>query len=137
MKKTSRDIIVFQKSAGEEMKRVLLSGEDYELVELEKSHGTIKEVVEVLQFPELNGDMFKVIQLVTTLFEQRTGLTELMYGQTSHAYRSAEEANVKEQQLNVRPDDMVNKTEDWMGNVARSEALTARWLLDPQRDIKP
>lgn len=137
MKKSSRDIIVCQKSAGEEMKRVLLSGEDYELVELEKMHGTVKEVVEVLQFPEINGDMFKVIQLVTTLFEQRTGLSELMYGQTSHAYRSAEEANVKESQLNIRPDDMVNKTEDWMSNIARSEALTARWLLDPQRDIAP
>ncbi len=137
MKKSSRDIIVCNKSAGEEMKRVLLSGEDYELVELEKSHGTVAEVVQVLQFPEINGDMFKVIQLVTTLFEQRTGLSELMYGATSHAYRSAEEASVKENQLNVRPDDMVNKTEDWMSNIARSEALTARWLLDPQRDILP
>ena len=137
MKKSSRDILVCQKAAGEEMKRVLLSGEDYELVEIEKMHGTIKEMVQVLQFPEINGDMFKVIQLVTTLFEQRTGLSELMYGATAHAYRSAEEASVKENQLNVRPDDMVNKTEDWMSGVARSEALTARWMLDPQRDILP
>ena len=137
MKKSARDIIVCQKSAGEEMKRVILSGEDMELVELDKVHGTIKEVVEVLQFPNVNGDMFKVIELVTTLFEQRTGLSELMYGDTAHAYRSAEEANVKQSQLHIRPDDMVNKTEDWMTGIARSEALTARWLLDPQRDIAP
>lgn len=137
MKKSARDIIVCQKSMGEEMRRVLLSGEDMEMVEMDKSHGTIKEIVEILQFPNVNGDMFKVIELVTKLFEQRTGLSELMYGETSHAYRSAEEANVKQGQLNIRPDDMVNKTEDWMTQVARMEALAARWSLDPQRDIRP
>lgn len=137
MKKSARDIIVAQKSMGEEMKRVILSGEDMELVEIDKSHGAVKDVVEVLKFPEVNGDMFKVIELVTKLFEQRTGLSELMYGESAHAYRSAEEANVKQSQLHIRPDDMVNKTEDWMGQVARSEALTARWLLEPERDIAP
>lgn len=137
IKKSARDIIVLQKSAGEEMKRALLNGEDMELVEIEKSHGTIKDVVEVLQFPEINGDMFKAIEMVTTLFEQRTGLSELMYGQTAHAYRSAQEAQVKQGQMNVRPDDMVNKTEDWMTQVARNEALTARWMLEPERDILP
>ena len=138
MKKSARDILVVSKGASEDMRRALLSGEDFELVQLEKSHGkTIKEVVEVLQFPEINGDMFKVIEAVTHLFEQRTGLSELMYGETSHQYRSASEANVKERQLNVRPDDMNNKVEDWMTQVARMEALTARWMLEPERDIMP
>lgn len=137
MKKSARDIIVLQKSAGEEMKRAILNGEDMELVQIEKIHGTIKEMVEVLQFPQVNGDMFEVIKMITTLFEQRTGLNELMYGETAHAYRSAAESEVKESQLHIRPDDMVNKVEDWMGQEARMEALMERWLLDPQRDIEP
>lgn len=138
MKKSARDIIVIAKSASEDMRRALLSGEDFELVQLEKSHGkTIKEIVEVLQFPEINNDMFKVIEAVTKLFEQRTGLSELMYGETTHQYRSAEEANVKQGQLHVRPDDMNNKVEDWMTQVARMEALAARWMLEPERDILP
>lgn len=137
IKKSSRDIIVAQKSLGEEIKRVLLGGEDLELVQIEKSHGTIKEIVDILKFPEVNGDFFKAIEMVTHLFEQRTGLSELMYGETAHAYRSAEEANVKQSQLHIRPDDMVNKTEDWMSQIARLEALAARWQLDPKRDIEP
>ncbi len=137
MKKSCRDIIVAQKSMGEEMRRVILSGDDMELVEIEKSHGAIKDVVEILRFPEVNGDMFKVIEMVMHLFEQRTGLSELMYGESAHAYRSAEEANVKQSQLHIRPDDMVNKTEDWMTNIARAEALAARWMLEPQQDILP
>jgi hypothetical protein len=138
MKKSARDLLVIDKAASEEMRRALLSGEDFELVELSKSHNkTIKEVVEVLQFPNVNGDVFKVIEWVTHLFEQRTGLSELMYGESAHQYRSAEEANVKGQQLHTRTDDMVNKTEDWMSQVARMEALCARWELDPQKDIAP
>lgn len=137
MKKASRDIIVAAKSMGDEMKRVILSGEDMELVQLEKNHGTIKEIVEVLSFPPVNGDMFKVIELVTHLFEQRTGLSELMYGETSHAYRSAAEADAKQSQLKIRPDDMANKVEDWMTQAARQEALAARWHLEPERDILP
>ena len=137
MKKSARDLIVAQKSIGEDFKRAILSGEDMELVQIDKVHGTIKEVVEVLKFPEVNGDMFKTIELVTNLFEQRTGLSELMYGESAHAYRSAEEANVKQSQLHIRPDDMVNKCEDWMTQIARLEALNARWQLEPQRDIQP
>ncbi len=138
MKKSARDLLVVAKSANEDMRRALLSGEDFELIQIEKSHGkSIKEIVEVLQFPEINGDMFKVIEAVTHLFEQRTGLNELAYGETSHQYRSAEEAKVKQNQLSVRPDDMRNKVEDWMTQVSRMEALAARWLLEPQRDILP
>lgn len=138
MKKSARDILVVAKSASEDMRRALLSGDDFELVGLEHSHGkTLKEIVEVLQFPEVNGDMFKVIEAVTHLFEQRTGLNELMYGETSHAYRSAAEADAKQSQLHIRPDDMHNKTEDWMTQVSRMEALAARWLLEPERDILP
>lgn len=138
VKKSSRDILVLDKGVSEEMRRAILDGEDMELVSIEKSHGkSMKDVLNILTFPEVNGDMFKVIELVTHLFEQRTGLSELMYGETAHAYRSAEEANVKQSALHVRPDDMVNKTEDWMTQVARMEALIAKWQLEPDRDIAP
>ena len=134
--KTSRDFLVVAKHAGEELKRAILSGSDLELIELEKSHGTINEVVQFLQHPEFNADIWKVIAAISEVFDKRTGLTELMYGSTAQQMRSAEEAAVKADQLRVRPDDMANKVEDAMTDVARREALAARWNLEPQ-DVQP
>jgi hypothetical protein len=131
-----RDFIAIAKSAGEELKTAILRGTDYELVEIEKAHGTISEIVQFLQHPNFQGDIYKVIEAVTVNFEKRVGLSELMYGQTAAQLRSATEAQVKGTQMQVRPDDMANKVEDAMSEVARKEAFMARWHLDPQ-DILP
>jgi hypothetical protein len=131
-----RDLVAVAKSAGEELKRVLVEGTDYELIEIEKAHGTISEAVQFLQHPPFHGDIYKVIAAVEENFEKRVGLTELMYGQSSSQYRSAAEAQVKSDQLAIRPDDMANKVEDAMSEVARHEAFAARWNLDGT-DVMP
>jgi hypothetical protein len=51
---------------------------------------------------------------------------------TRAAYRSAAEAQVKSEQISVRPDDMASALEDAMSMLARREALAARWLLKPE-----
>jgi hypothetical protein len=130
IKTACRDIIVVSKAVSEEMKTAILSGTDYELVELEKAHGTVSEVVQFLQHPQFQGDIWKVIEAVEANFEKRVGLTELMYGSSTAQLRSATEANVKQSQMSVRPDDMANKVEDFMSQLARQEALTARWHLE-------
>ncbi len=66
------------------------------------------------------------------MFEKRTGLSELMYGQSSHQYRSAAEADVKQSQTSIRPDDMAKKVEKMAGKVASREALAARWHMTGQ-----
>lgn len=136
IKTSCRDFVVVAKSLNEEFKNTILSGKDYELIEIEKAHGTISELVQFLQHPQFNGDIWKVIQAVEQNFEKRVGLTELMYGTSANQLRSASEAQVKSDQLRVRPDDMANKVEDMMGKVARQEALCARWHLTGQ-DIQP
>jgi hypothetical protein len=73
---------------------------------------------------------------VTALFDRRDGLTELIYGMTRNKIRSAAEASVKAEQISVRPDDYANTLEDAMSDVARKEALMARWLVEPQ-DVAP
>jgi hypothetical protein len=136
MRNTCRDFIAIKRSAAEELKATILSGQDLSLLEIDHEHGTISEVVQFLQHPSMNGDIWKVIQAVEHNFEQRVGLTELMYGQTTRQLRSASEAKVKADQLRVRPDDMANKVEDAMTEVARKEAIAARWHLQPQ-DVEP
>jgi hypothetical protein len=86
----------------------------------------------VFQLPEVSPELWRIVDAVAQQFDKRVGLTELAYAMTSSQIRSATEANVKAEQLSVRPDDMANRLEDSMSLLARREALAARWLLRPQ-----
>lgn len=136
IKVACRDFLAMKKSLSEEIKSAILHGTDYELVEIDETHGTIKDVVEFLQHPPFQGDIWRVLQAVEENFEKRVGLTELMYGQSRVQLRSASEAQVKSDQLRIRPDDMANKVEDAMTDLARKEALACRWHLTGQ-DVAP
>jgi hypothetical protein len=136
----SRDFICIAKSAGEELKDRIKTGPDYTIIEVEAIHESIDKVVKFLQHPEFTPEIYKIIQGVTDNFEKRTGLTELMYGLSAKQMRSAQEAEVKGEQLTIRPDDMANKVEDAMSLLSRQEALTARWHLqgsDVQAPLGP
>lgn len=127
---TSRDFIAVKKSAGEEIKTALLEGRDLTLLELEADHGTITELVGFLQHPEINGDIWKVIDAVEHSFDKRVGLTELMYGDGGATQiRSAAEVTMRNQNMNVRPADMAKQVEAWATEVAANEALAARYHL--------
>lgn len=130
---TCRDFIAIDQSAVDDLVNTIMHGSDLSLIRIKKSMGkNIDEVVRFLQHPSFNGDVWRVVEMVMDLFDKRMGLTELMYGMSSASFRSAAEANVKRDQLNVRPEDMANKVEDAMSQVARQEALAARWHLQPQ-----
>lgn len=134
---TSRDFIAIRSIVSGEMKDRILHGKDLTLLEIEEAHpGSINEVVQFLQHPEINGDMFRVLELIRQSFERATGLTELIYGFSSKQMRSAEEAELKGEALQVRPEDMANKVEDAMSTVARKEAIAARWHLTAD-DVRP
>jgi hypothetical protein len=130
VRNTSRDFIAIKKEAGEEIKNAILEGRDLTLLELEASHGTISELIQFLQHPEVNGDIWKMIEAVEANFDKRVGLTELMYGQQGATQmRSAQEANIRNQNMNVRPDDMRKQVEGWMARVGAKEAVCARYHL--------
>lgn len=137
MQKTSRSFIGILKAASEEFKTKVLEGTDLELIEIESSLGrSINEIVQFLDHPEVHGDFIKVIEMVERNFEKRVGLNELMYGESARQFRSAEEASVKQSNLNIRPDDMANKVEDFATCVFRSQAIMARWHCD-SKDVTP
>lgn len=132
----SRDFIAVLKSASEDLKEKLKHGPDYTVIEVEQLHGSIDKVVGFLQHPGFNPEIYKVIEGVMQNFERRTGLTELMYGLSATQLRSAQEANIKSDNASIRPDDMAARVEDAMSDVARKEALAARWHLQGQ-DVQP
>ena len=137
VRNTTRDFIAIKKEAGEEIKSIILEGKDLTLIELESTHGTISELIQFLQHPEVNGDIWKMIEAVEANFDKRVGLTELMYGQQGATQiRSAQEAQLRNQNMNVRPDDMRKQVEGWMARVSAKEALAARYhLID--KDVQP
>jgi hypothetical protein len=122
------------KAAGDDLKSQILSHEEsgFSLVELSETLGkSVSDVVNIFQMPEVNPEIYKIVQAVSDMFDKRVGLTELMHGTTRAQYRSAAEAQVKAEQISVRPDDMANCLEDALSMAARKEALAARWLLRP------
>jgi hypothetical protein len=132
-----RDFLAILESADQDTKEAILHGRDYTLIRLKSTNpATIDQLVQFLQHPQMNGDIWQVLEAIKEEFEKRTGLSELVYGMSSRQMRSAEEASVKSDQISVRPDDMSNKVEDFSGEVAKNEALCTRWNISPT-DVKP
>lgn len=127
IRSTCRDFIAVPESLADDLAEQLLHGRDMELLKIKADHGDIAKLIHTIQFPTMNGDVWRVVEAVIQLFERRTGLTELVYGESATQLRSAEEAHLKGAQLQVRPDDMAQRVEDAMTAVARKEALAARW----------
>lgn len=138
LRNSCRDFVAIKKSAGEEIKTSILEGKDLTLLEIEEdSPGMISEIVQFLQHPAINGDVWRLIEAVEENFDKRVGLTELMYGGTGATQpRSAEEVSLRNQNMNVRPADMGKQVESWQARIAANEALAARYHLLPD-DVRP
>ena len=129
-------MIGVKKSATEDIKQQILADSKFgfKIVELEQALGAnINEVLSVFDTPQVNGDVWQILDRVMALFDKRTGLTELAYGQSVNQLRSATEAQVKSDAMNVRPSDMLDQVDYWSTQLARKEAMAARWLLKGRR----
>jgi hypothetical protein len=137
MRHSCRTFVAVKKSAPEEMKTAILNGRDLTMLEVEEQYQDVKEIVQFLDHPDVNSDIWKVIAAVEENFDKRTGLYELMYGnQGGTQIRSSYEAQVRSSNMNVRPDDMAKQVEAWMTEVAIKEGMCARWHLTAL-DIAP
>lgn len=136
---SSQTMIGVAKAADPDLKSKILEKAEngFKIVEISEAIGrNVNEVISVFQTPGVTTDMYQIISEVTALFDRRVGLTELIYGMTRASFRSAAEATVKSEQISVRPDDYASILEDALSEVARKEALLARWLIYPQ-DVAP
>lgn len=134
---TSRDFIACLKSAAEDLKSQILENRDLQLLEITSDHRSIAEVVQFMNHPPMNRDIWDVISDLERKFEQRTGMNELLLGGSpQRQIRSAEEAASRNSASSVRPDDMAKKVESWMSEVAEREAFASSLLLGPQ-DLEP
>lgn len=132
-------IVAVQKAADETIKEQLLAPSEggFKILELSELLGRrIEDIVSVFQMPQVTKDLWDIISAILDEFAKRTGLSELAFGMTRQSFRSAAEAQIKNENISIRPDNMANELEDCMSLLARREALAARWLLEPQ-DVAP
>ena len=135
IKNTLRDVVAVLKEMADQFKLTVLEGADLSMVELDTNNRNINECVQVLQFPQMNADVWRIIEAVEANFEKRVGLDEVR-GRSDTQPRSAAESQAKNQRQNIRPDDMAEKVEAWQTEVARKEAIIARMMLKPN-DVLP
>lgn len=134
---TCRNIVWAMKGVEDAVRVALESGKDLEVVSVNQaSMQDIKQVMGFLEFPQLNKDVWTILEANAINFDKRVGLTELMYGMSANQMRSAQEAAVKEDRISVRPDYMANKVEDFLSMAARMEALATRWKVEAD-DVRP
>lgn len=133
VQKRSRDFLAVPKSASEEIKRQILEGTDLTMIEVESmTNLPLDQIVKFIQHPEMYKGLFEVIAAVERNFEKRVGLNELMYGLQERQDRSATESKMKENFVNIRPDDMATQVEESMTDGFRKLALMARWHMTGQ-----
>lgn len=97
---------------------------------------SVKDVVDFLQAPDFNDSIWKMVSEVLEMIDKRTGLTDLMYGMSDKQIRSATEAENRESNTNIRPDDMATRVEEWLSETAMNEMIAGCWDLEYQ-DFEP
>jgi hypothetical protein len=139
---SSRLIVAAIKGAASEAVQKIRSGGMKEIIEIEagalNNFGGINNLIQVLQMPEMGFDLFRMINMVSAMFDKRTGLSELLYGMNpgGAASRTAADINVKSEMASVRPEYMSQQVEEWQTEVANLERIAAGWSVIGE-DIKP
>lgn len=120
-----QQIIGVMKGMVEDLQGLMQSNKSPLVVEMDFAGSVKKSVNEVIQFmnrPEINQDVPKTIDFIMRLIEQRTGLSDMMYGMNSGSNpRSAAEYQGKRDSVNIRPEYMQKCVADMQSEVADKE----------------
>jgi len=133
---SSRDFVAVLESAYADVEAKLKTGEDLTILKVKEVHQDISKVVSFLQHPPTNLDAWKIVEAISESFDRRVGLSDMLYGMASTQSRSSEDAQAKNQNVNIRPQWMQNKVEEWQRKVSHKERLVTRWYVEPS-DVQP
>ncbi len=133
---TSKDIIGVLKSQADKVREAFAEDSPQVLIELDQVNKNINEVIQVWQNRDVQFDVWRIIDSVMEQIERRTGLTDLVYGISQTQDRSAQASQSKNQQAQIRPDDMAGQVEKWQQQVAAAERLTLHTYVTGE-DLQP
>lgn len=119
-----QDILAVFKDRVKNLKELLRTEKGTVVIELNDSlDKSVADVLSFAQRPGVNGDVFKCIEFLFGLIEQRTGMVSQYYGGGGGSANSRSKAEWEGRQANVaiRPDFMRKCVGDWMSAVATKE----------------
>ena len=134
LRSTARDIIITSKLLEASVRDAITSQADQVVVACEgKQVAELDKLVHVLQFPTMQTDVWRTIDMVGRAFELATGMDPLLYGgEPNRQMRSSKEASVREQHVTNRPNDYADAVEEWNSQVARAEGQLTRMYVKPE-----
>lgn len=135
---SSRDFWAVAGPHVEHYTKYLKEGEDQTIIPTPIGVQDVRQAIQVLTQPETRYDVWKIIEMVSTLFDKRVGLTEFAYGRNEGGTqnRTAEETLAKSRAVGVRPDHMRRKVVVWQSLLSSLEAFCARWFVQG-KDVEP
>lgn len=139
VRSTCRDIVALPERLNDKQKATVRNEAQLDLEIMyvnDQQLEDIRKIFTVLQFPAMNGDLLKAIEMAELQFQKVTGLYEVLYGQTPQAYRSAQEAIVKDRNSRLRIDDMGREVVMWENINSRHEAICARFHVKPEQILQ-
>jgi len=132
-----RDIFVCSDALEEGIVEAMESGENFSIVKASGNPGLeMRKLIDILQFPPVNSDLWEVVRMVERQFERATGMTPLLSGaQPDSTPRSATDVRAREGHVTTRPDDFADMTEEWMSRIAAKEAQATRLYIPPPSEL--
>jgi hypothetical protein len=130
--KSCRDFITVLESARKNVEGVLAEGKDLDFLVLDDAmYKNINEVVQILQFPPANKDIWEVIDRLAASFDRRVGLSEIYaaLGQAGSPIRSATDSDNRQRTGSIRTNGMAMKVEQWQADCAKLEAFGLKWFV--------
>ncbi len=136
-----RDILGVFDAVGDEVEKVLKEPTHQAVIRLKNATGakSVSDLVSFLDRPSLNYEVFQMIQILSSNFDKRVGLTDLAYGLNPGgvASRSATDAKAKDEKLSQRPRHMLAKVTRWMSQAAILEKQCAFFQGVSGSDVRP
>lgn len=124
-----RQVVAYLKSASKEIESAFNSGVGNVYIPLDEVNNSINNVVQYLNKPGMNKDIWDAISYVSNMFDKRTGLVEFMYATQSTQDRSARTTAAKQEAASIRPEKMARDVAAWMTECAELERLLATFEL--------
>ena len=127
---TSRSILMVPEDAANELVKALKTGYDHEIVRLKERFPEIGQMVHELQFNPVNRDVWTIISAIKQEWEESTGLSSLLRGgEGAKMMRSSAEAQIRQSNSQIRPDDLRDCVTAFHSAIARKELVAQRTLL--------
>ncbi len=134
---TSRNLIIVSDTMAESLRKAIAEGVDQSVIPVDMGeYKRLEDMVKILDFPQVNKDIYTLIQMVQREFEMITGMDPLLLGNMGNTQaRSASEMQIRDSRASTRPDDYKEKTAEWHSQIGRKEGFATRLLVPPPVEL--